>query len=613
MYEKLKKQRRSITLKIAAVLFAVWLIVSVIFSVITLTMEKQTQLTKQNNDFDVMIKRMTSMNTPTYNELCSYAEITKTHTDDITTKKLTPKITCGADGTFDADLQIVLFSYPTDKKRGKDILIDTDEEIHLSFKASEGELRGGGSGVVNYNEFVNTISQDSLDTIIEYLNIKKDKDGYYYALMCTQTYYDSHTGHMIPKTVSLVKTHDSHIWSAEDEVIKTFTLSPSNVEDMYLYTLAGDARCVIDGQFVCNNISSGNLIENPFEAIDYTTYDPDIGIVEKTGLFNYMYSNGETFTIDTLGYEASDLMIKYYEAEQNYHEDLANKILLNDEMDELIDSFENPIEYVQSDIGVRYAKRINLLECCSDTLIIGIISLFIFFLSIGAILTVMMYKVIKTQIIEEEKRIEITNSLAHDIKTPLFIISGYAQNLKDNVNTDKREHYCNRIINRTDEVNSLVHKMLDFSKLGTFERELNKESIDVEELVNTVIEDYYNLPETKNIKFAISKECVINADKALLKRAVSYLLDNAVRYSPENTDINVLIDNNSLSISNVCENISEHDLNHLTDAYFRVEKNRESKGNGLGLSIVKSIAEVHSFTLTITLKDNLITFTINFS
>lgn len=616
MKEKLKKQRRNISLKITSVLLIVWLFVSVVFSAIVLTSEKQSQITKSHNDYTYLVNCTTPFGMP-YNEMCKYIQVVKEHYRDIVSMQIEEEeINCGADiGTYDTNMQITLFEFPIayDDERTPSqnkLLMDTDKEIYFSFNPDDYSEYVGNSGLLNYDEFISSLTKDQLDTIVKYLNIEKDKDGYFYLLINKACYYNPENGHVYPQTVEIVKAYEDSNGYAVDEVVETYELNPKNVENLERCESMQNEPCIIDGQFICNDFASDGLIENPTESLSLQFYDPDTGIIEKNGLFTYTCYESGTYTIETIDFEGSELAFAYYNEQRE---------LLDDA--EVIGHYENygdilqpdyPTKYVTKNIGIRYAKRINLLECCADTLIIGISSLFLFFLIIGIILTTMMYKVIKTQLIEEEKRREVTNALAHDIKTPLFIISGYAQNLKENINTDKRERYCEKIIERTDEVNSLVHKMLDFSKLEEIEQKLNIESVNVEKLINSVIEDYYNLPDTKYINLNVTEKCYINADIDLLKRAVSYLFDNAVRYSTDNTDIKISLTSDSLSISNACKNISEQDLKHLTEPYYRVEKNRESKGNGLGLSIVKSIVELHKFKLNIELSDSIITFTIKF-
>ena len=225
----------------------------------------------------------------------------------------------------------------------------------------------------------------------------------------------------------------------------------------------------------------------------------------------------------------------------------------------------------------------------------------------------MMYQVMKTQLNEEEKRSELTNALAHDIKTPLFIISGYAQNLKENVNTDKRDHYCDRIIDKTQEVNDLIHKMLEFSRIDSLYEVIDIQKVNITQLTKEFIDSYERLPDKKKIVLNCFGECIVNADKDLMYHSISNLVSNAVIYADKETEIVIDISENSFAISNKCSSIFQSDIKHLTEPYYRVEKNRNSKGNGLGLSIVKSIADLHSHKLDIRLRNITITFTLRFS
>ena len=96
------------------------------------------------------------------------------------------------------------------------------------------------------------------------------------------------------------------------------------------------------------------------------------------------------------------------------------------------------------------------MEGCIGSILTATGILFMFFLIIGVVLTVMMWRTLKMQIVEEQKRRDMTNALAHDIKTPLFILSGYAGNLKENVQTDKREHYHNPNVKAADLMQSVI-------------------------------------------------------------------------------------------------------------------------------------------------------------
>lgn len=601
MKKKNKKDKKniakhSIIIGVSAIMISVWLVISSVFCVIAINTTKNNMCNTAQKSFDALVERIDANVPVSYDYVNHNINITKCNLDYVFTIDKALETTCGADGSYDSDIQIVAYI-----PGNEDFLImDSDKSIYTTyfskipdvFSKEAGETATPNvpavvSGLIDYQSFRDSISDEQYKSIIQYLNTKKDADGRYYELRCTEFYYDNKAERIIPKTVEITTTKQNQPWYKIDKAVKTYELTPKNVDNLPLGVIDNTKKNVIPGQFVLGTFSSGGLIKEPYTSTDY--YEPSVqaSLVDK--LFTYVY-----YDFDTITLSSPDVHGQYFTGYNDYLSRVSDTDNLN------------------ITINLNFAKRINVLNESKRTLIIGISLITLVLFIIGSILATMLWKIAKTQIEEDQKRREITNALAHDIKTPLFIISGYAQNLKDSVNEEKKDHYCDRIIERTNEVNSLVHKMLDFSKLSSVDNTLNLENVDLNRLLDDVLKDYETLPQKKNITRDTNADCTINADRALMLRAVSYLLDNAIKHSDKNSDIDIKLSKNSLSISNKCSNITTEDIKHLTEPYYRVEKNRESKGNGLGLSIVKSIVESHSFKLDITLNDNTITFTIVF-
>ena len=261
--------------------------------------------------------------------------------------------------------------------------------------------------------------------------------------------------------------------------------------------------------------------------------------------------------------------------------------------------YTNYKEYI-----VRYARRFNVLEGCIGNILTAAGILFLFFLIIGVILTVMMWRTLKMQIVEEQKRRDMTNALAHDIKTPLFILSGYAGNLKENVQTDKREHYADVIVEQTEEVNRRVNRMLELSKLDSPNLKLNMQDFDLVELTTEILSNYEALPDGKSIDFTVDTpdgKCIITADRDLIKRVIENLIDNAVKYSDTNSEISIYLTKDSLEITNICSDVNGSDMKALLDEVKTSTlpySSSDSHGTGLGLSIARSIINLHRFKLS---------------
>ena len=187
----------------------------------------------------------------------------------------------------------------------------------------------------------------------------------------------------------------------------------------------------------------------------------------------------------------------------------------------------NESQYAENDDVwiVQYAREVNLFDNCKWDLAAGVAIIFGFFFTIAVILCVMIWLTVKAQIIQEQKRLDLTNALAHDIKTPLFVISGYAYTIKEDIDAEERGEYIDKIIEQTDEVNGLVHRMLSYSKLDSYRMKLNKSQFDLLELTESILQNYTALPNGKKLEFAHSGKNIIEADRELLKTALQNLID----------------------------------------------------------------------------------------
>lgn len=208
-----------------------------------------------------------------------------------------------------------------------------------------------------------------------------------------------------------------------------------------------------------------------------------------------------------------------------------------------------------------------------------------------------------------------SNDVSHELKTPLTVIRGEIE-LGLRKNRTNLE-YKDILISNLDEIKSLqdvTDSLLFLSKSNDVEIKQKFEHIDLDETVTEVISINKKLIQEKNIKFDFKKfesvECL--GHPLLLKILVGNIIQNAIKYSHKNSKIEVYLDENIFKVKDYGIGIKKDEIEHIFDRFYRIDKSRGRSGYGLGLSIVKSIAKIHAFEITINSKYDVYTeFTIN--
>ena len=141
-----------------------------------------------------------------------------------------------------------------------------------------------------------------------------------------------------------------------------------------------------------------------------------------------------------------------------------------------------------------------------------------------------------------------------------------------------------------------VRKMLELSRLETGVQALRREEFPLAALAQERLAAALPADGRLHTEFASDNEYMVNADRALLARALDALLENAVQHTPEGGCITVRIANGMLSVANTGNAIPDHALPRLWEAYYQADPSRSTKGDGLGLSIAKTVFDLHGYT-----------------
>ena len=195
---------------------------------------------------------------------------------------------------------------------------------------------------------------------------------------------------------------------------------------------------------------------------------------------------------------------------------------------------------------------------------------------------------------------ELIANISHDLRTPLTMISGYAEVMRDIPDEITTEN-LQVIIDESARLTSLVNDLLNVSKLQAGTQTMNIQRMNLTRAVSNTVERYARFKEHNdfNIVFDYDREVYINADEIRLLQVIYNLINNAINYTGIDKTVIVTqtVENDvvRISVKDSGEGIKEEDLPLIWDRYYKVDKihKRAVIGTGLGLSIVKNVLLLH--------------------
>jgi signal transduction histidine kinase len=198
---------------------------------------------------------------------------------------------------------------------------------------------------------------------------------------------------------------------------------------------------------------------------------------------------------------------------------------------------------------------------------------------------------------------DILANVSHDLRTPLTLIKGYAETVRDITGSDKakRTEQCSIIVDETDRLSGLVNSVMELSKVSSGSEKPNLVEFDMSQLCFEVAGRYDAVCDQNHwtLRLEADQECMVKADPAMMERVLHNLLGNAthhigpdgvfvLRAIPQKIGCRVEIEDHGPGIAPV-------DLPYIFDRYYRARSDSGKAGTGLGLSITKAILQQHGF------------------
>lgn len=214
---------------------------------------------------------------------------------------------------------------------------------------------------------------------------------------------------------------------------------------------------------------------------------------------------------------------------------------------------------------------------------------------------------------EKSKTKDLIADISHQTKTPITNLSLYISLLEDN----PKDEYLEIIKYELNKLEFLIQNLVKSSRLESDIISLQKHQANLKDIVEDVLREFKVILYEKCISINLKDEDLIfNLDERWLKEAIHNLVDNAIKYSPNGSTINISIYksylNYNLDIENECKDLSEEILPKIFERFYRGKNSVSKDGLGLGLFIAREIIEKHGGNIRASLDENRIKFSVDF-
>ena len=210
--------------------------------------------------------------------------------------------------------------------------------------------------------------------------------------------------------------------------------------------------------------------------------------------------------------------------------------------------------------------------------------------------------------IEDEAQKSFIANVSHELKTPMTSIGGFIDGILDGtISPEEEKKYLSIVSSEVKRLSRMVVSMLNISKIEAGEIQLSETKYDVSKQIFETLLSFEKTIDLKNIEivgFEDMNGVIIEADKDLIQQVIYNLLDNAVKFTPQDGTITLSASSNSegtrVAIRNSGAGVSEEEISRIFERFYKVDKSRsfDTKGVGLGLYIVKTIINMHEGEIT---------------
>ena len=216
-------------------------------------------------------------------------------------------------------------------------------------------------------------------------------------------------------------------------------------------------------------------------------------------------------------------------------------------------------------------------------------------------------KILRPIIQNIEKQKQFITNASHELKTPLAVITADIDVLEMSVGEENE--WLKSIKGQTNRLNTIIKSLLNLAKAEEGRNNLEISEFSITDIINDEIKEFKPLLKNKNIEFDDTNNVNIKADINMIKQVITILIDNAIKYTNDMGTIKIEAEKQGrktkIEVCNTCESTKEINISRVFDRFYRDDKSRNKKkeGYGIGLSIAKSIVDVHKGKISAYIND----------
>lgn len=209
----------------------------------------------------------------------------------------------------------------------------------------------------------------------------------------------------------------------------------------------------------------------------------------------------------------------------------------------------------------------------------------------------------------ENMRREFIANISHELRTPVTVIRGSLEAILDEIITDPKDirHYNEQMLSESVFLQRLINDLLDLSRLQNTDFPMEKETINICDVMQDVLRSSRQLGAEKNLQISSASDTdiyLITGDYGRLRQMLMIFLHNSIKFSDTDGSIEITLQGNELKITDHGCGIKKEFLPHAFDRFYKSRNEKNKSGSGLGLAIAKQIAVRHNIELELTSEEN---------